>query len=60
MVTDGKERLLAPFLLKFVSKDDNITILEGYQFTHQAVKAAFEAAAKKAGFRVVFLDLPSA
>ena len=44
----------AKWLLRGISKDDRVTIVEGYAFRFPETRDALETAAKTAGFRTAF------
>jgi len=59
IIKKEKEELLVPFLLRYLSKDDDITVIEGYVFAYESARNKFRKAAIKMGFRVIFADMAS-
>jgi SAM-dependent methyltransferase len=57
MIQDGKTDEYCSLLLKHVSLDDRVTILEGYGFSLPEIRETFRRAAEAAGFRVAFCIL---
>lgn len=51
MVDDGKAKEFCDFLMRFVSLDDDLTIIEGFPFTSDTILREFAVTAKAAGFR---------
>lgn len=51
MVADGRGNQFAKFVMRFISRDDEVTIIEGFPFMIPHVRALFEIAVRDGGFR---------
>ena len=57
VVRDNRIDEFCTAMLRYVSKDQRVTIIEGYAFSLSEIYDAFTARAKKAGYRVANIQL---
>ncbi len=57
VVADGKADQYCAMLLRYVSKTDDLTVVEGFAFSLPEVQQAFKKQAAAGGYRTMFASL---